>query len=89
MPRMRDLTPLAAPLFGHQQFEQLLIEDLQPQNQGAKLNLLSEPEWVVGTALFADAHHYRGVFTVGDLTIEVNNLLGKIGETYLLEPRCW
>jgi hypothetical protein len=42
---------------------------------------------VVGTALFADAHHYRGVFTVGDLTIEVNNLLGKIGETYLLEPR--
>jgi hypothetical protein len=88
VPRMRDLTrALAAPLFGHQQFEQLLIEDLQPQNQGAKLNLHSEPEWVVGTALFADAHHYRGVFTVGDLTIEVNNLLGKIGETYLLEPR--
>jgi hypothetical protein len=41
---------------------------------------------VVATALFAEAHH-GGVFTVGDLTIEVNDWLGKIGETYLLKPR--
>lgn len=89
VPRMRDLTrALAAPLFGHQQLEQQLIEDLQPQNQGAKLSLHSEPEWVVATALFDEAHHNRGgVFTVGDLTIDVNALLGKIGETYLLKPR--
>ena len=87
VPRMRDLArALAAPLFGHQQFEQLLIEDLQPQNEGAKLSLHSEPEWVVATALFDESHH-GGVFTVGDLTIEVNELLGKIGETYLLTPR--
>jgi hypothetical protein len=45
LPRMRDLTrALAAPLFGHQQFEQLLIENLQPQNDEAKLSLHSEPE---------------------------------------------
>lgn len=45
VPRMRDLTrALAAPLFGHRQLEQLLIEDLQPQNQDAKLSLHSEPE---------------------------------------------
>jgi hypothetical protein len=89
VPRMRDLTrALAAPLFGHQQLEQQLIEDLQPQNQGAKLSLHSEPEWVVATALLVEAHHnYGGVFTVGDLTIEVSDLLGKIGESYLLKPR--
>jgi hypothetical protein len=87
VPRMRDLTRvLAAPLFGHEQFEQQLIEDLQPQNEGARLSLHGEPEWVVATALFAESHH-GGVFTVGDLTIEVNELLGKIGETYLLTPK--
>ena len=87
VPRMRDLTrALAAPLFGHQQFEQQLIEDLQPQNVEAKLSLHGEPEWVVATALFDQAHH-GGVFTVGDLTIDVNDLLEKIGETYLLTPK--
>jgi hypothetical protein len=87
VPRIRDLTrALAAPLFGHQQFEQLLIQDLQPQNKEAKLSLHGEPEWVVATALFTESHH-GGVFTVGDLTIEVNDLLGKIGETYLLTPK--
>jgi hypothetical protein len=87
VPRMRDLTrALAAPLFGHQQFEQQLIEDLQPQNGEAKLSLHSEPEWVVATALFDQAHH-RGVFTVGDLTVDVNELLETIGETYLLTPK--
>jgi hypothetical protein len=84
---MRDLArALGAPLFGHQQFEQRLIEDLQPQNEGAKLSLHGEPEWVVATALFDEAHH-RGVFTVGDLTNDVNELLGKIGETYSLTPK--
>jgi hypothetical protein len=87
VPRMRDLArALAAPLFGHQQFEQLLIEDLQPQNEGAKLSLHGEPEWVVATALFAQSHH-GGVFTVGDLTSDVNELLEKVGETYFLNPR--
>jgi hypothetical protein len=86
-PRMRDLTrALAAPLFGHQQFEQQLFEDLQPQNEEAKLSLQGEPEWAVATALFAESHR-GGVFTVGDLAIEVNELLGKIGETYLLTPK--
>jgi hypothetical protein len=86
-PRMRDLArALAAPLFGHQQFEQQLIEDLQPQNEEAELSLHGEPEWVVATALFAESHH-GGVFTVGDLTIEVNELLGRIGETCLLKPK--
>jgi hypothetical protein len=42
---------------------------------------------VVATALFNEAHHSRGVLTVGDLTTEVNEALGKIGETYFLEPR--
>lgn len=84
---MRDLTrALAAPLFGQQRVEQQLFEDLQPQNREAKLSLHGEPEWVVATALFAEAHH-GGVFTVGDLTIEVNERLGKIGETYLLTPK--
>jgi hypothetical protein len=87
VPRMRDLArALAAPLFGHRQLEQLLIQDLQPQNEGAKLSLHGEPEWVVATALFEEAHH-RGVFTVGDLTIDVNEWLEKIGETYSLTPR--
>ncbi len=86
-PRMRDLTrALAAPLFGRQQFEQQLIEDLQPQNGEAKLSLHSEPEWVVATALFGEAHQ-GGVFTVGDLTTEVNELLEKNGERYFLKPR--
>lgn len=87
MPRMRDLArALAAPLFGHQQVEQQLFEDLQPQNKEAKLSLHGEPEWVVATALLAESHH-GGVFTVGDLTIEVNALLGRIGETYSLTPK--
>jgi hypothetical protein len=87
VPRIRDLTrALAVPLFGHQQFEQLLIEDLRPQNEGAKLSLHGQPEWVVATALFSEVHH-SGVFTVGDLTIEVNELVEKIGETYFLKPR--
>jgi hypothetical protein len=73
-------------LFGHQQLEQQLFEDLQPQNKEAKLSLHGEPEWVVATALFEESHH-GGVFTVGDLTIDVNDLLGKIGETYLLTPK--
>src|SRR4029077_20518937 len=68
VPRMRDLArALAVPLFGHQQFEQQLIEDLQSQNEGAKLSLHGEPEWVVATAFFAESHH-RGLLTVGDLT---------------------
>ena len=87
VPRMRDLTrALAAPLFGHQPLEQQLFEDLQPQNKEAKLSLHGEPEWVVATALFEESHQ-RGVFTVGDLTIDVNDLLGKIGETYSLTPK--
>jgi hypothetical protein len=41
---------------------------------------------VVATALFEESHHGE-VFTVGDLTIDVNDLLRKIGETHLLTPK--
>ena len=86
--RMRDLTrALAARLFGHQQLEQQLLEDLRAQNEEAKLSRHGEPEWVVASALFDECHHQSGALTVGDLTITVNERLVRIGETYLLQPR--
>lgn len=87
-PRMKDLArALAVPLLGHRQFEQQLLDDLQPQDDEAKMARHSEPEWAVATALFEDCHHSSGTLTVGDLTITVNDVLERIGETYVLQPR--
>ena len=88
MPRMRDLArALAAPLLGHRQLEQQLLDDLEPQNEEAKLSRHSEPEWAVATALFQECHCTTGLLTVGSLTDTVNEVLGRIGETYALQPR--
>ena len=87
-PRMRDLArALAAPLLGHRQLEQQLLNDLQPQNEEAKFSRHNEPEWAVATALFQECHRTMGPLTVGSLTDTVNEVLGRIGETYALQPR--
>ena len=85
---MKDLArALAAPLLGHQQLEQQLIADLQPQDEEAKMARHGEREWAVATALYKECHATNGALTVGSLASTVNELLGQIGETYLLEPR--
>jgi energy-coupling factor transporter ATP-binding protein EcfA2 len=87
-PRMRDLArALAAPLRGHRQLEQQLLDDLLSLNEEAKLSRHSEPEWAVATALFQECHCTTGSLTVGTLTETVNEVLGRIGESYALKPR--
>ena len=61
-PRMRDLArALAAPLQGHRQLEQQLLDDLEPQNEEAKLSRHNEREWAVTTALFQAVPLHKGV----------------------------
>jgi hypothetical protein len=87
-PRMRDIArALAAPLRGHRQLEQQLLDDLNKHNQHAKFSRYNEPEWVVATALFQESHLTKGALTVGSLTHTVNEVLGRIGESDLFEPR--
>ena len=87
-PRTRDLArALAAPLQGHPQLTQQMLDDLEPLNEEAKLSRHSEPEWAVATALFQECHSTTGSLTVGTLTRSVNEVLGRIGETYALQPR--
>ena len=87
-PRMRDLArALMAPLLGHRQLEQQLLDDLESLNEEAKLRRHSEPEWAVATALFEECHRTTDTLTVGSLTGTVNEILGRIGETYTLQPR--
>jgi hypothetical protein len=87
-PRMRDLArALSAPLLGHQELGQQLLNDLQPQDEEAKLSRHGEPEWAVATALFQECHCTSGALTVGSLTATVNEVLGMMGETYALQPR--
>jgi hypothetical protein len=75
-PRMRDLArALAAPVRGHPQLEQQLLDDLESLNEEAKLSRHSEPEWVVATALFQECHCTTGSLTVGSLTGTVNEIL--------------
>lgn len=87
-PRTRDLArALVAPLQGHEQLKQQLLDDLEPLNDEAKLSRHGEPEWAVATALFQECHCTRGALTVGALTETVNEVLGRIGESYALQPR--
>lgn len=87
-PRMRDLArSLAAPLFGHEQLQQQLIDDLNPHNAEAELSRHSDPEWVVATAMFQECHRTTGALTVGNLAFTVNEILSRIGETFTLQPR--
>jgi len=87
-PRTRDLArALSAPLLGHQELGQQLLNDLQPQNEEAKFSRHNEPEWAVATALFQECHDTIGALTVGSLTDTVNEVLGRLGETYALQPR--
>jgi hypothetical protein len=87
-PRMRDLArALVAPLLGNRQLEQQLLDDLGSLNEEAKLSRHGEPEWAVATALFQECHCTRGSLTVGALTETVNEVLGRIGESYALQPR--
>jgi hypothetical protein len=87
-PRMRDLArALAAPLRGHRQLEEQLFDDLESQNEEAKFSQHNEREWAVATALFQECHCTTGALTVGSLTGTVNEVLGRRGETYTLEPR--
>jgi energy-coupling factor transporter ATP-binding protein EcfA2 len=78
--RMRDLArALAAPLQGHRQLEQQLLNDPEPLNEEAKLSRHGEPEWAVATALFLECHRTTGSITVGDLTLTANEVLGRMG----------
>jgi energy-coupling factor transporter ATP-binding protein EcfA2 len=87
-PRMRDLArALAAPLQGHREVEQQLLDDLEPLNEEAKFSRHGEPEWAVATALFRECHCTTGSITVGSLTGTVHEVLERMGETYGLTPR--
>ncbi len=88
-PKMRDLArSLAVPLLGDRRLETNLIRNLQAQDNDAFLERRQEPTSIVVETLFAFSHQMSGgEFTVGKLTVGVNDRWVDAGEERPLTAR--
>ena len=87
-PRLRDIArALTLPLLGDHPCEIEVLELLRRHDAEAKLGRRGEPEWAVATTLFSVCHRRSGSLTMGELAVEVRQVLINAGETYKLEPR--
>ncbi len=84
-PRMKDMfRVVAAPMLGDAELVERLGECLRLQNEDSQFARLSDPEWIVGAALYHRSHEGDSRLFIGNLNITVNDLLAEAGETYTL-----